>query len=79
MKSRLNIPQPSARPGDKPDFSYLDLSPAGSIDKPPIDTRTRNLEHLSGGLVRVLDDDHEAKGPWNPDFDAMQLQAKDQG
>jgi DNA repair photolyase len=26
-KSRLHIPRPSARPGDKPDFSYLDLSP----------------------------------------------------
>jgi len=74
MKSRLSIPRPSARPGDKPDFSYLGLSPAGSVDKPPIDARTRKLEHLSGGLVRVLDDDHEAKGPWNPGFDAMQLQ-----
>jgi len=73
-KSRLQIPQPSARPGDKPDFSYLNLSPAGSVEKPPIDTRTRDIEHLSGKLVRVLGDDHSAKGPWNPDFDATQLQ-----
>ena len=73
-KSRLHIPAPNARPGDKPDFSYLDLSPAGSVDKPAIDTRPRNLEHLASGLVRVLDDDHSAKGPWNPNFDATQLQ-----
>lgn len=72
-KSRLQIPRPTARPGDEPDFSYLDLSPAGSVDKPPSDSRTRDIEHLSGGLVRVLDDDFVAKGQWNPKFDADQL------
>jgi 2-oxoisovalerate dehydrogenase E1 component alpha subunit len=46
-KSRLHIPHPSARPGDKPDFSYLNLSPAGSAEKPPVDARTRDMEHLS--------------------------------
>ena len=73
-KSRLQIPRPTARPGEKPDFSYLDLAAAGSVDKPAIDARTRDLEHLSSGLVRVLDDDHNAKGPWNPGFDPTQLQ-----
>ena len=73
-KSRLHIPQASARPGEKPDFSYLDLSPAGSVDKPPVDARTRDIEHLSAGLVRVLDEDHRAVGPWNPDIDTSQLQ-----
>lgn len=73
-KSRLHIPQPNARPGDKPDFSYLNLAPAGSADKPGTDARTRDIEFLSSGLVRVLDDDHVAKGPWNPNFDATQLQ-----
>lgn len=73
-KSRLHIPRPTARPGEEPDFSYLDLSPAGSVDKPEIDSKAANLEHLSGSLVRVLDDDHSAKGPWNPNFDTTQLQ-----
>ena len=73
-KSRLQIPRPTARPGDEPDFSYLHLSPAGSVDKPPLDSRTRDIEYLSNELVRVLDDDHEAKGPWNPDLDPTQLQ-----
>jgi len=73
-KSRLHIPRPSARPGDKPDFSYLELSPAGSVDRPPIDARTRDIEYLSSDLVRVLDDDHEAKGPWHPDLDPGKLQ-----
>ena len=73
-KSRLQIPKPSARPGEEPDFSYLDLSPAGSVDKPSADARTRDIQHLSGGLIRVLDDDHTAKGQWNPNLDATELQ-----
>jgi len=73
-KSRLQIPRASARPGEKPDFSYLDLAPAGSVDKPPSDSRTREVEFLANGLIRVLDDDHKAKGPWNPNFDPNELQ-----
>ncbi len=73
-KSRLYIPQAAARPGDKPDFSYLQLSSAGALDKPAIDARTADIEYLSTGLVRVLDDDHEAKGPWHPNLDLENLQ-----
>ena len=65
----LHIPRPSARPGEAPDFSYLDLSDAGEVDRPPIESRAKNIEHLSHKLVRVLDDDHEAKGPWDPSLD----------
>jgi 2-oxoisovalerate dehydrogenase E1 component alpha subunit len=73
-KSRLQIPRPTARPGDEPDFSYLDLSAAGAVDKPAIGARTADIECLSGGLVRVLDDDHSAKGPWDPNLDPEKLQ-----
>ena len=73
-KSRLQIPHTFARPGDEPDFSYLELSPAGDVDKPPIGSRTRDIEFLSSGLVRVLDDDHEAQGPWDPNLDPEKLQ-----
>ncbi len=73
-KSRLHIPRPTARPGDKPDFSYLNLSPAGEVDKPALDVRVRDIAHLPEQLIRVLDDDNEAKGPWNPGFDKAQLQ-----
>ena len=74
-KSRLHIPRPSARPGDTPDFTYLNLSPAGSVDKPPIDARTREIEHLSNELVRVLDDSHKAVGSWNPKFEPAEMQS----
>ena len=73
-KSRLQIPKPTARPGEEPDFSYLDLSPAGSVEKPSHDARTRDIEYLSSGLIRVLDDDHTAKGPWDPNIDPAELQ-----
>ncbi len=73
-KSRLQIPRPTARPGEEPDFSYLDLSPAGSVDMPSPVARTRDIQHLSGGLIRILDDDHTAKGQWNPNLDATELQ-----
>jgi 2-oxoisovalerate dehydrogenase E1 component alpha subunit len=64
----LHIPQPAARPGEKPDFSYLKLSDAGAIDRPPIDARASEIEYLAEGLVRVLDEEHQAIGPWDPDL-----------
>jgi hypothetical protein len=36
---KLHIPQPTARPGEEPDFSYLNLSEAGAIERPPTDVR----------------------------------------
>ena len=65
---KLHIPQPTARPGDPPDFSYIDLSPAGAVDRPPVDAAVRDIEHLASEMVRVLDDDNVAQGPWAPDL-----------
>lgn len=66
---KLHIPQPTARPGETPDFSYINLSEAGEVDCPAIDSAASDIEHLSTEMVRVLDDDHQAKGPWAPDLD----------
>jgi 2-oxoisovalerate dehydrogenase E1 component alpha subunit len=71
---RLHVPQPPTRPGDKPDFSYVELSPAGAIHKPDVNARARDMEEVSVGLVRVLDDKHEAVGQWNPRLEAEDLQ-----
>ncbi len=65
-ESKLHIPRPTARPGDDPDFGYLQLSPAGSAPKPAVDARARDMEALSSGLVRILDDGGDAVGPWDP-------------
>ena len=69
QKPYLHIPRPTARPGETPDFSYLELSDAGAVDRPPSDEQAINIEYLSHKLVRVLADDHEAKGPWDPFLD----------
>jgi len=73
QKHNLHIPHPAARPGEAPDFSYLDLSDAGAIERPPTDEKASNIEYLAHGLVRVLDNDHEAKGPWHPALDKVAL------
>ncbi len=74
MKPRLHVPAPPARPGQAPDFSYLQLSPAGELARPEIGASWRELGPLSTGLVRVLDDSHHALGSWHPHLDAHELQ-----
>ncbi|MBV8804018.1 MAG: hypothetical protein JO042_03200, partial [Sinobacteraceae bacterium] len=36
QRSRLHVPHAPARPGDKPDFSYVQLSPAGAVPRPDV-------------------------------------------
>ena len=73
-RSRLHIPRHHSRPGEAPDFSYLETTPAGAVRRPDVNARVREIGHLAVELVRVLDDDHEAIGPWNPHLDAPELQ-----
>ena len=70
---KLHIPQPTARPGETPDFSYIDLSAAGAVERPPVDSAVSDIEFLATDMVRVLDDEHEAKGPWAPALDPETL------
>ncbi len=63
---KLHVPEPTGRPGCKTDFSYLSVSPAGSVRRPPTDTPAADTADLATSLVRVLDDDGRAVGPWAP-------------
>ena len=54
---RLHVPEPTGRPGRETDFSYLQLSPAGAVRRPAVDTRPSETGDVAGALVRVLDDD----------------------
>ncbi len=72
--SRLHLPRAPARPGEAPDFSYVQLSPAGAVARPDINARARDIGSLSLDLVRVLDDSGEAVGPWHPHLDPSELQ-----
>jgi 2-oxoisovalerate dehydrogenase E1 component alpha subunit len=73
-QSRLHLPKAPARPGEAPDFSYVQLSPAGAVRRPDINARARDMLPLAVELVRVLDDSGEAVGPWNPHLDPGELQ-----
>jgi 2-oxoisovalerate dehydrogenase E1 component alpha subunit len=73
-QSRLHLPSPPARPGEAPDFSYVELSPAGAVRRPDINARARDIGFLSTELVRVLDDSGTALGPWHPHLDPGELQ-----
>ncbi|MEW6515178.1 MAG: 3-methyl-2-oxobutanoate dehydrogenase (2-methylpropanoyl-transferring) subunit alpha [Pseudomonadota bacterium] len=70
---RLHVPEPTGRPGQHTDFSYLHLSPAGAVRRPPIDTQPVDTSDLAFALIRVLDADGNAVGPWVPDLTPEQL------
>ena len=62
----LHIPEPGARPGGTPDFSHLHLEPAGAVRRPAIDEPGLDMRDMPYRFVRVLDENHEAVGPWAP-------------
>ena len=70
---RLYVPEPTGRPGHETDFSYLHLSPAGAVRKPAIDATPLDTADLAFTLVRVLDEDGRAVGPWAPQPDVPLL------
>jgi 2-oxoisovalerate dehydrogenase E1 component alpha subunit len=72
--SRLHVPKPPARPGEPPDFSYVQISPAGAVPRPDLNVSVRDAEGLAFSLVRVLDEQHRAVGPWNPHLEPADLQ-----
>ena len=72
---RLHVPEPHGRPGHETDFSYLHVSPAGAVRCPPVDTPPSETGDIVDSLVRVLDDEGRALGPWDPKADPELLRA----
>jgi 2-oxoisovalerate dehydrogenase E1 component alpha subunit len=72
-KLKLHVPEPTGRPGHETNFEYLHLSPAGKVRRPPLDSSPADTGDLANSLVRVLDDDGRAVGPWAPKVDAAFL------
>jgi 2-oxoisovalerate dehydrogenase E1 component alpha subunit len=69
----LHVPEPTGRPGCKTDFSYLQMSPAGAVRRPEVDVLFGETADLVTSLIRVLDEDGNAVGPWAPDISVEQL------
>jgi 2-oxoisovalerate dehydrogenase E1 component alpha subunit len=62
----LHVPEPRSRPGDPVDFSDVVIPAAGSMARPDEAISPHDMRDAAFGLVRVLDEDHKAVGPWDP-------------
>ena len=69
----LHVPEPPYRPGDPVDYSWLDIPPAGAAPRPDEACEAAETHPLCHGLIRVLDEDHRAVGPWDPRLDPETL------
>jgi len=69
----LHVPEPDARPGDAVDFSHVEIPPAGSMPKPDVSVAAAEIRDHAYGLIRVLDEEGRAVGPWDPKLDADTL------
>ena len=52
------------RPGGTPDFCDVRISRAGSVRRPEVDVEPEDIRDLAYSIIRVLDRDGEAVGPW---------------
>ena len=69
----LHVPEPKFRPGDRVDYSHLEIPLAGLQPRPDEQCPAVQTHPLCLDLVRVLDEDHRATGPWDPKLDADTL------
>lgn len=60
----LTVPEPEVRPGGQPDFSHVRIPQAGEVRRPAVDEDPENMRDLAFGIIRVLDRDGQAVGPW---------------
>ena len=64
------IRQPPSRPEDEPGFPPWEHGPEDLGRPDPLNCESHQTVEHAHGLIRVLDDDHLAKGAWNPELDA---------
>jgi 2-oxoisovalerate dehydrogenase E1 component alpha subunit len=60
----FHVPAPAVRPGGTPDFSDVEISRAGEVRRPEIDVAPEEIRDLAFAIIRVLDRNSEAVGPW---------------
>ena len=65
----LHVPEPAVRPGGHPDFSNVEIPEAGSVDRPEVDADPASMRKLAYSIIRVLNRDGEAVGPWAGSLD----------
>jgi len=70
---RFHVPEPASRPGGKPDFSGVAIPKAGSTRRPPVDVAPEEIRDLAYSIIRVLNHEGQAIGPWVPDLTQDEL------
>ena len=71
-ETNMHVPIPPHREGGT-SFPSPHEIPAGHHEKPAIDCSGSDTRDLAYGLLRVLNDDDEAVGDWDPSLDADTL------
>ena len=71
----LHVPEPKFRPGDPVDFAAVDVPPAGAARRPDTAAPAMEFTDLAYTLVRVLDEEGRAVGPWDPKLGPDRLRA----
>ncbi len=69
----LHMPRMVRGENAPPANPRLRFAAAGEMRRPAIDADPYEMHDLAYSLIRVLDDDGEAKGEWAPDLSAEQL------
>lgn len=64
VRLSLHVPEPEVRPGDQPDFSNVKIPKAGSVPRPEVDVAPETIRDLAFSIIRVLNREGEAVGPW---------------
>ncbi len=65
--SRLRFPSAADRPGEGARFGRESWGLAGQVPRPAVDAEVAAVHDIRHGLVRVLDDEGNASGPWASD------------
>ena len=63
-KLTFHVHEPELRPGDTPDFSHVTIPQAGSVRRPEVDEHPQEIRDLAFSIIRVLDREGRAVGPW---------------
>lgn len=69
----LRVPEPTVRPGAAPDFSAFEVPEAGAVRRPPVNVSADEIRDLAYSIVRVIDDEGKAVGPWSGGLTDEQL------
>jgi 2-oxoisovalerate dehydrogenase E1 component alpha subunit len=69
----LHIPKPRARHGEPVNFDHIVIPVAGSAPRPDSEASAAAIRDLAYGLIRVLDENARAVGPWDPGLEPEHL------